>query len=99
MAETLPFWDRYRTDPDFAEAVDEEARSIAESVAWNTRMGQPAQPCPACGRLVSRVLESAVTDGTGWQASHWEPGYPAAVRHTGRRCTWLSAHPDLPRTA
>lgn len=96
----LPFWDRYKTDPDFAEAVDEEARSIGESVGYIIRTARIAgpDPCEACGAPVTVVLEAAWHDRDAWQPGGWELDATGA-RHTARRCAWTRTHPALPRAA
>lgn len=89
-AETATFWERYTTDPPFAQLVDEEARSVAESHGWSVRDIHDAELCPACGEPVLAVLESRA-GADDWHPGTWETD-PAGIRHTPRRCTWLTAH-------
>jgi hypothetical protein len=93
------FWDRYAADPDFAERVDEEARSIAESVGYVIRIPGPGarpEPCESCGTPVTACLEARSTSEPDiWRPAAWEIG-PAptwGARHTARRCAWLACHP------
>jgi len=99
----LPFWDRYLTDPLFAERVDEEARTIPETMAWEIDPWNPVaprQPCESCGTLLSMIPER--TRGGAWKPGAWE-GTPAEgrhyldapwTRHTARRCAWRRDHPE-----
>lgn len=92
------FWDRYATDPAFAELIDEEARSIAESVGYVIRTSSIAarpEPCESCGTRVTACLEAKAGPAPDtWRAAGWELGSNAyGSRHTARRCDWLTAHP------
>jgi hypothetical protein len=97
------FWDRYATDPEFAERVNEEARSITESMHWDLSAITGPAPCPDCGTPVSAVMEAPRPPGIPAgvravqpdlrQPGTWELDDPVFSRHTPRRCDWQRAHP------
>ena len=94
---SLPFWDRYLTDPLFAERIDEEARTIPESMHYQIRHAEPLagpEPCESCGAQVTVLYEhDHRRGGTAWRPGVWENQH-AVTRHTPRRCAWVRANPE-----
>lgn len=72
----------------------EDMRSVIESARYVIRYDEsgPAIICECCGSQVAEVPESRSTDSPRrWDRGIWE--WPAARRHTLRRCKWLRANP------
>ena len=84
-------------NPDLAELLREDCRSISESAPYMVRWGEQgsAMICPRCGTPVARVPEGRAEDGTGrrYLPAVWESR--SGRKHTIRRCDWRGDRPAL----
>lgn len=81
-------------DPGYAEALEEDCRSLNESAPYVIRGGDATGHalCSRCGTAVARVPEGRAADGPRrqFQPAVWE--LVLGRKHTIRRCDWLREH-------